>query len=55
MVKEKVVEMAQWKIQTGSRSCPHYDGYGGCQNKKVMQRTGQYQPLCRHKYCPIKV
>ncbi len=47
--------MTQWKIKVGSRKCPYYDGYGGCQNNKVIRRTGVFQPSCRKKYCPIKI
>jgi len=47
--------MSQWKIEIGSRKCGYYDGYGGCQHRKVRERTGDFQPSCRRKYCPLKI
>lgn len=47
--------MVQWSVKVGSRRCPYNDGYGGCSHKKVIERTGEFQPPCRNKYCPIKI
>lgn len=47
--------MAQWKIAISSRKCGYYDGYGGCLHRKVIERTEEFHPPCRKKYCPLKI
>jgi len=54
-MKEKRNKMPQWKIAISSRKCGWYDGYGGCTHKKVIERTRDYQPPCKKKYCPLKI
>ena len=46
--------MPQWKIEISSRKCGYYDGYGGCQHKKVIERTQEFHPPCKKKYCPLR-
>ena len=45
----------KWKIIIGNNKCGYSDGYSGCTNKKVREKTGEYHPKCKKDYCPLKV